>query len=295
VEAILEEMRESLRTRAWMSEETRGRALTKLDSFGVKIGYPDEWRDWSGLSVQRDSYCANRIAATRFEVERMLTRLHEPVDRNEWEMPPHIINAYYHPLRNEIVFPAGILQPPFFDPEADDAVNFGGIGTVIAHEVSHGFDDSGRRFDADGAFRDWWTPADQEHFTSLAERVVAQFDEYVAIGDVHVNGQLTLGENIADLGGLMLAHRALARVVPADAPEIDGMTPSQRFFLANATLWRGNVSENLSRTLAATDSHSPRHLRVRGPFSNSSAFQEAFALTDEAPMLRPREDRIEIW
>ena len=169
----------------------------------------------------------------------MLTRLHEPVDRGEWEMPPHVINAYYHPLRNEIVFPAGILQPPFFDPEADDAVNFGGIGTVIAHEVSHGFDDSGRRFDADGAFRDWWTEADQEHFTSLAQRVVAQFDDYVAVGDVHVNGQLTLGENIADLGGLMLAHRALMRVVPDDAPELDGMTPSQRFFLANATLWRG--------------------------------------------------------
>ena len=295
VEAIIEEMRESLRTRTWMSAETRERALVKLDAFGVKIGYPDVWRDWSGLDVRRDAYCANRIAASRFEVDRMLARLQEDVDRNEWEMPPHIINAYYHPLRNEIVFPAGILQPPFFDPEADDAVNFGGIGTVIAHEVSHGFDDAGRRFDADGAFRDWWTPEDQEHFTSLADRVVAQFDEYVAIGDVHVNGQLTLGENIADLGGLMLAHRALARVVPADAPEIDGMTPSQRFFLANATLWRGNVSENLSRTLAATDSHSPRHLRVRGPFSNSSAFQEAFALTDDAPMLRPREDRIEIW
>jgi len=295
VEAIIEEMRESLRTRTWMSAETRERALVKLDAFGVKIGYPDVWRDWSGLDVRRDAYCANRIAASRFEVDRMLARLQEDVDRNEWELPPHIINAYYHPLRNEIVFPAGILQPPFFDPEADDAVNFGGIGTVIAHEVSHGFDDAGRRFDADGAFRDWWTPEDQEHFTSLADRVVAQFDEYVAIGDVHVNGQLTLGENIADLGGLMLAHRALTRVVPADAPEIDGMTPSQRFFLANATLWRGNVSENLSRTLAATDSHSPRHLRVRGPFSNSSAFQEAFALTDDAPMLRPREDRIEIW
>ena len=166
---------------------------------------------------------------------------------------------------------------------------------MIAHEVSHGFDDSGRRFDADGAFRDWWEAADQEHFTALADRVAAQFDDYLAVGDVHVNGRLTLGENIADLGGLMLAHRALARVVPDDAPEIDGFTPSQRFFLANATLWRGNVSEELARTLAATDPHSPRHLRVRGPFSNSAAFQQAFDLADDAPMLRAPEDRIEIW
>ena len=295
VEAILEEMRESLRTRTWMSQATRERALTKLDSFGVKIGYPDRWRDWSSLQIGRDTYAANRIAASRYEAGRMLERLREPVDPNEWEMPPHIINAYYHPLRNEIVFPAAILQPPFFDAEADDAVNFGGIGTVIAHEVSHGFDDSGRRFDADGAFRDWWEAADQEHFTALADRVAAQFDDYLAVGDVHVNGRLTLGENIADLGGLMLAHRALARVVPDDAPEIDGFTPSQRFFLANATLWRGNVSEELARTLAATDPHSPRHLRVRGPFSNSAAFQQAFDLADDAPMLRAPEDRIEIW
>jgi predicted metalloendopeptidase len=210
-------------------------------------------------------------------------------------MPPHVVNAYYHPTRNEIVFPAGILQPPMFDAEADDAVNLGGIGTVISHEITHGFDDQGRRFDADGAFRDWWQPEDEAHFTALADWLAAQYDGYVAVGEVHVNGRLTLGENIADLGGLALASRALTRALPADAPAIDGLTPMQRLFLANATLWRANESEELARTLAQVDPHSPRRLRVRGPLANLDAFQEAFGLPDDAPMLRPREDRIEIW
>ncbi len=291
---ILAEMRHSLQTRDWMSEQTRAKALTKLDSFGVKIGYPDEWRSWDGLEIDRTSYAANRIAASRFDLARQMRKLDESVDAGEWDMPPHIVNAYYHPVRNEIVFPAGILQEPFFDAEADDAVNYGGIGTVIAHEVTHGFDDQGRRFDADGAFRDWWTEDDQAHFTGLAERLVAQFDEYVAVGEVHVNGRLTLGENIADLGGIALAQRAHARVSEG-APDIDGLSPAQRFFLANAAVWRGNVSEELARTLAQVDPHSPRKARVHGPVSNSDAFQAAFALADDAPILRPRADRIEIW
>jgi predicted metalloendopeptidase len=197
-------------------------------------------------------------------------------------------------VRNEIVFPAGILQPPFFDADADDAVNYGGIGTVIAHEITHGFDDSGSRFDASGAFRDWWTPEDREHFTSLADRLVAQFDDYVAIDDVHVNGRLTLGENIADLGGVALAARAAARVSAGVGP-IDGLTPMQRMFTASATVWRAIQSEELARTLAQIDSHSPRHLRVAGPLSNMDAFQEAFGLDDDAPVLRSRAERIEIW
>jgi predicted metalloendopeptidase len=291
---ILAEMRHSLQTRDWMSEQTRAKALTKLDSFGVKIGYPDEWRSWDGLEIDRRSYAANRIAASRFDLARQMRKLDESVDAGEWDMPPHIVNAYYHPVRNEIVFPAGILQEPFFDAEADDAVNYGGIGTVIAHEVTHGFDDQGRRFDADGAFRDWWTEDDQAHFTGLAERLVAQFDEYVAVGEVHVNGRLTLGENIADLGGIALAQRAHARVSEG-AADIDGLSPAQRFFLANAAVWRGNVSEELARTLAQVDPHSPRRARVHGPVSNSDAFQAAFALADDAPILRPRADRIEIW
>jgi len=294
VAEILAEMRRSLETRTWMSEETRAKGLHKLDSFGVKIGYPDSWRSWDGLEIDRTSYAGNRIAASRFDLARQLRKLDEAVDTAEWDMPPHIVNAYYHPVRNEIVFPAGILQEPFFDADADDAVNYGGIGTVIAHEVTHGFDDQGRRFDADGAFRDWWTEEDQEHFTGLAEKLVAQFDEYVAVGEVHVNGRLTLGENIADLGGIALAGRAHARV-SAGQPDIDGLTPAQRFFLANASVWRGNTSEEYARTLAQIDPHSPRKARVHGPLSNSDAFQEAFGLPDDAPVLRPRADRIEIW
>jgi putative endopeptidase len=294
VNEILAEMRHSLQTRAWMSDETRAQGQVKLAALGVKIGYPDEWRDWSGLAIDRGSYAQNRLNAARFEVARQLRRIAEPVDPTEWEMPPHLVNAYYHPFRNEIVFPAGILQPPFFDADADDAVNYGGIGAVIAHEITHGFDDQGRRFDENGAFRDWWTSADQEHFTQLADRLVAQFDEYEVLDGLHVNGRLTLGENIADLGGVALSRRAHARV-SADSQPIDGLTLAQRFFLAHATLWRGNTSDELARTLVQIDSHSPRHLRVRGPFSNLDDFQSAFALADEAPMMRSREERIEIW
>jgi predicted metalloendopeptidase len=294
VEEILEEMRASLRSRAWMSEQTRERALAKLGTLRVKIGYPDRWRDWSGLEIGRDTYAANRLAAARFELARRLAKLGEPVDRGEWEMPAHIVNAYFHPTLNEIVVPAGILQPPMFDAEADDAVNFGGIGSVIAHEITHGFDDQGRRYDADGALRDWWTPEDADRFTALADRLVEQFDAYEVLDDVHVNGRLTLGENIADLGGLTLAQRAHARVADG-APDVEGLTPAQRFFLANATLWRVNMSPELQRTLVGIDPHSPRHLRVRGPVSNLPSFQSAFGLADDAPIMRPAEDRIEIW
>ena len=294
VGAIVEEMRASIRTRPWMGEETRARAEAKLDAMRVKIGHPERWRDWSGLEIGRASYAANRLNATRFELDRRLAKLPQPVDRGEWEMPAHIVNAYYHPTLNEIVVPAGILQPPMFDAGADDAVNFGGIGTVIAHEITHGFDDQGRRFDAHGHLRDWWTHEDATRFTELADRLVEQFEAYVVLDDVHVNGRLTLGENIADLGGMTLAHRALARVVDG-APMADGLTPSQRFFLANATLWRVNMNPALQRTLAGIDSHSPRRLRVLGPVSNLEAFRVAFGLPDEAPIMRPPDQRIEIW
>jgi putative endopeptidase len=294
VEAIVEEMRASIRTREWMSAETRARAEAKLDAFRVKIGYPDRWRDWTGLEIGRDTYAANHLAAARFEVERQLAKLGEPVDRDEWEMPAHMVNAYYHPTLNEIVFPAGILQPPLFDADADDAVNFGGIGMVIAHEITHGFDDQGRRFDADGALREWWTPEDAERFTALADQLVTQFEAYTVLDDVHVNGKLTLGENIADLGGLALAQRAHARVADG-TPDIDGLTPAQRFFLSNAVLWRANISPDLQRTLAGVDPHSPRELRVLGPVSNLEAFRDAFGLPDDAPIMRAPEERIEIW
>jgi predicted metalloendopeptidase len=287
-------MRHSIETRPWMSETTRARGLTKLEAVRVKIGYPDVWRDWSGLEVTRESYAANRIRAARFEFDHQVEKLRAPVDPADWEMPPHVVNAYYHPTRNEIVFPAGILQPPMFDAGADDAVNFGGIGTVVAHEITHGFDDQGRRFDADGTFNDWWDEGDGERFQALADQLVAQFDGYVAVGEVHVNGRLTLGENIADLGGIALAARAHARVSEG-AESIDGLTPAQRFFLANATLWRANMSDEIRRTLAQVDPHSPRPLRVLGPLSNLAEFERAFDIPDGAPMMRPADERIEIW
>jgi predicted metalloendopeptidase len=294
VAAIVEEMRASIRTREWMGPETRARAEAKLDAIQVKIGYPDRWRDWSALELGRTTYASNRLKATRFELDRQLAKLTQPVDRGEWEMPAHIVNAYYHPVLNEIVVPAGILQPPLFDAEADDAVNFGGIGMVIAHEITHGFDDQGRRFDADGSLREWWTEEDAARFTALAEKLVAQFDAYTVLDGVAVNGRLTLGENIADLGGMALAQRAHARV-SAGTPDIDGLSPAQRFFLANATLWRANISPDLQRTLAGVDPHSPRPLRVLGPISNLEAFQTAYGLADDAPIMRPPEERIEIW
>lgn len=294
VAAILEEMRASIRTREWMGAETRARAEVKLDAIRVKIGYPDVARDWSGLELGRATYAENRLRATRFELDRRLARLTDAVDRDEWEMPAHIVNAYYHPTLNEIVVPAGILQSPLFDADADDAVNFGGIGMVIAHEITHGFDDQGRRYDADGALREWWTAEDARRFTALAEQLVTQFDAYTVLDDVPVNGRLTLGENIADLGGMALAQRAHARVADG-AGDIDGLSPAQRFFLANATLWRANISPDLTRTLAGIDPHSPRRLRVLGPVSNLDAFRTAFGLSDEAPIMRAPGDRIEIW
>ncbi|MBI1351694.1 MAG: hypothetical protein GC156_11305 [Actinomycetales bacterium] len=294
IDDILEEMRASLQSRRWMGEQTRDRGLAKLATFRVKVGYPDSWRDWSGLQVTRDSYGANRRAAMRFESEYQLRRSQGAVDRNEWEMPPHVVNAYYHPNLNEIVFPAGILQPPFFDADADDALNYGGIGAVIAHEITHGFDDQGRRFDENGAFSDWWTPEDQERFTALADRLAEQFDAYVAVDDVHVNGRLTLGENIADLGGVTLAYRALMRTAPTDEL-IDGLTPEQRFFVSWATVWRQHVSDELARTLAQIDPHSPDRLRATAPLSNLDAFAAAFTLDEESPAMRPAAERIEIW
>ncbi len=294
VDEILAEMRTSLHTREWMSEPTRIAALAKLDAFRVKIGYPDEWRDWSGLQVSRDSYAANRLRAARFEADRQLARITSPVDPGEWEMPPHAVNAYFHPFRNEIVFPAGILQPPMFDAEADDALNYGGIGMVIAHEITHAFDDQGRRFDASGAFRDWWTAEDEARFSELADRLVDQFDAYEVPGGLHVNGRLTLGENIADLGGLALTTRAHARV-SAGAGPIDGLTPAQRLFLAYATLWRSHMSDELMRTRIQTDPHSPARLRVVGPLSNSTAFAGGLRPGRRRPRDAAPQERIEIW
>jgi predicted metalloendopeptidase len=288
-------MGRSIRSADWMSEATRAEALTKLAGFGCKIGYPDTWRDYTGLPVGRDRFAANRIAAARFEHERQLGRLGDPVDRAEWEMPAHVVNAYYHPIMNEIVFPAGILQPPFFWADADDAVNYGGIGAVIGHEITHGFDDTGSRFDAAGSLRDWWTEADRTEFERRAEVLVAQFDAFEAAEGAPVNGHLTLGENIADLGGLTIALDALRDAGGADGDGLDGFTPVQRFYLAYATSWRQNTTEAYARLLATVDPHAPARARVNGPLANLPAFAEAFGVPVGSPMARAAEEQARIW
>jgi putative endopeptidase len=289
-------LRDDLRTLSWMTPETRRRAIVKLDAFAEKIGYPDKWRDYTALTVTRASYATNMLAAQAFEVERRIHKLGHPVDRTEWTMTPPTVNAYYNSTMNEIVFPAGILQPPFFDPQADDAVNYGGIGTVIGHEMTHGFDDQGRKSDGEGNLRDWWTAADAAQYTERAGRVATQFDGYVAVDSLHVNGKLTLGEDIADLGGVKIAYAAMERAL-AGKPrtKIGGFTPEQRFFLSWAQIWRQNIRPAFARTLVLTDPHAPSHWRVNGPLSNLPEFAKAWGCKSGDAMVRPPEVRAEIW
>jgi len=295
VDQLLVAMGDAIRGAEWMTDDTKPQALEKLAGFTYKIGYPDEWRDYSALSIGRTSHAENRMACAAFEHHRQLSRLGEPVDTREWAMPAHSVNAYYHPLLNEVVFPAGILQPPFFYAEADDAVNYGAIGTVIGHEITHGFDDRGSHFDAKGALRDWWTEADRAEFDSRAQVLVDQFDAYEVAEDLHVNGRLTLGENIADLGGLTIALGALRKVLPSDALLVDGLTPEQRFFLSWATVWRTNYTDEYARLLVNIDPHSPARARVNAPLANLPAFAAAFQIAEGTPMVRPAELRAHIW
>ncbi|MEO5964334.1 MAG: M13 family metallopeptidase [Candidatus Limnocylindrales bacterium] len=295
VEHLFGAMGRAIRANTWMTEETRQEALTKLRGFRYKIGYPDTWRDYSALDLVRSSFAENRLRAARVEYDRQLERLTQPVDKGEWMMPAHMVNAYYHQLMNEIVFPAGILQPPFFYADADDAVNFGGIGSVIGHEVTHGFDDAGSHFDAAGHLRDWWTEADRTEFERRADILVSQFDAYPVAEEQNVNGRLTLGENIADLGGVAIAFDALHDAIGPDATVVDGLTPAQRFFLSYASIWRMNYTEQTARLLANVDPHSPASYRANGPLSNFPAFAEAFGVADGAPMARPTEARAHIW
>ncbi len=295
VDHLLVAMERAIRGNAWMTEATRAEALTKLAGFTYKIGYPATWRDYSGLSVDRTSHLANGFAAARFEMRRQLDRLGKPMDKAEWAMPAHVVNAYYHPLRNEIVFPAGILQPPFFFAGADDAVNYGGIGTVIGHEITHGFDDTGSRFDAEGALRDWWTDDDRTEFEHRANVLVEQFNGYPVEDDVHVNGRLTLGENIADLGGIAISLDAMREAIGDDAPLVDGLTSEQRFFLAYATMWRMGYTEAAARMLANVDTHAPSQYRVNGPLSNTPAFAAAFGVPEGSPMALPVDQRARVW
>ncbi len=281
----------------WMSEETRKKAIEKLDAFKVKIGYPDKWIDYSTLDISRDSYLKNVQAADRFLFAREIRKMGKPVDRTEWGMTPQTVNAYYNPGMNEIVFPAAILQPPFFDFKADDAVNYGGIGSVIGHEMTHGFDDQGRLYDKNGNLNDWWTKEDGEKFKARADVLVKQYDQFVAVDNLHVNGSLTLGENIADLGGLNVSYDALHQAMndSGKAETIDGFTPDQRFFLSWAKCWRGNIRKEALMMRLKTDVHSPAEFRTLGPLSDIPAFYAAFDVKTGDTMYRPESERAKIW
>ncbi|AWV06781.1 M13 family metallopeptidase [Marilutibacter maris] len=281
---------------AWMSDETKTKAMEKWAAFTPKIGYPDKWRDWSGLQTSRDSYIGNVLAAMEFNYKWELSKVGEPVDKTEWGMSPQTVNAYYNPLQNEIVFPAAILQPPFFDPDADEPINYGGIGAVIGHEMTHGYDDQGSRFGPSGNFENWWSDADAKGFSGLTDKLVAQFDGYKANDDEHVNGKLTLGENIADLGGLATAYDAMkAATEGSDDPMIDGMTRDQRFFANWATVWRRNFTPEELKVRLATDPHAPANFRAIGAPSNLPAFAAAFECKPGQPMVRQGDDQVVIW
>ncbi len=280
----------------WMSEETKAKALVKQAAFTTKIGYPDKWREWDGLQTSRDSYIGNVLAAQEFNYRWNLSKIGKPVDKTEWGMSPQTVNAYYNPLQNEIVFPAAILQPPFFDPNAPDEVNYGGIGAVIGHEMTHGYDDQGSRFGATGKFENWWTPADAEGFAARTGKLVAQFDGYTTADGQKLNGRHTLGENIADLGGLATAYDAMkAAVGDTPDPMTDGLTRDQRFFLNWATVWRRNFTPEEQTKRIATDEHALAQFRAIGAPSNLPAFAAAFKCEPGKPMVRQGDNQVVIW
>ncbi|WP_174754983.1 M13 family metallopeptidase [Arenimonas daejeonensis] len=280
----------------WMGEDTKAKALEKWAAFTPKIGYPDKWRDWSGLQTARDSYVGNLIAASEFNYKFNLAKIGQPVDKTEWGMSPQTVNAYYNPLANEIVFPAAILQPPFFDANADDALNYGGIGAVIGHEMIHGYDDQGSRFDAKGNFENWWSEKDKIGFEERTGKLVAQFDAYESIEGLHVNGKLTLGENIADLGGLAVAYDALQRELQTKkVAEIDGYGQDQRFFMNWATVWRRNFKPEELKVRLTTDPHAPANFRAIGAPSNLPAFAAAFGCKEGDAMVRAGDAKVAIW
>ncbi|MEP6709047.1 MAG: M13 family metallopeptidase [Verrucomicrobiota bacterium] len=286
-----------IKTLEWMDEPTKQEALKKLAAFTVKIGYPDKWRDYSLLKIDRGPYLLNVARADEFEIKRVLNKIGKPVDRSEWGMTPPTVNAYYNPNLNEIVFPAGILQPPFFDPKADDAVNYGGMGAVIGHEMTHGFDDQGRQYDAVGNLRDWWSKESAQEFEKRSKKVVEQYSSYKPIDDLPINGELTQGENIADIGGVKIAYAAFKKALAGKPkPEnIDGFTAEQRFFLGYAQIWRTNQRPEDLKLRLNTDPHSPGQYRANGPLSDIQEFAAAFNLPEDCPMVRRPNERVNIW
>ena len=298
VDNLIEAYRISINDLSWMSPETKAKALDKLGKFTPKIGYPDKWRDYSALTIKRDGLFENIGRITKFSRDIELAKIGKPVDKTEWLMTPQTVNAYYHPIQNEIVFPAAILQPPFFDLEADIAANYGGIGAVIGHEIGHGFDDQGSKFDGDGNMLDWWTESDRTEFEKRANMLIKQFDALFPeeTPDIHVNGALTVGENIGDLGGLAIGFKAYKLALKgATAPVIDGLTGEQRFFLSWAQAWRGKVRAEELRRRIATDPHSPYEFRCNAIVANLSDFYEAFEVTEGDKLWLAEKDRVEIW
>ena len=300
MDAMVRNLRAALGDRiqaaTWMGDSTRQAAAGKLAAFAQKIGYPDTWKDYSSVEIQPGQHYANLLAAREFEHARNMAKIGKPVDRGDWTMTPPTVNAYYSSSLNSINFPAGILQPPFFDTKADDATNYGAIGAVIGHEMGHGFDDRGRQFDPRGNLRDWWTPADVERYKVQADRVRAQFNGYSVIDTLHVNGSLTLGENLADLGGLAVAYAAMEKAYATESREpIDGFTPEQRFFLGWARVWRNLQTDEDLRTQVQTDTHSPAKWRINGPMSNLPEFKAAWGCKDGDPMVRAEGVRARIW
>ena len=300
VERLIDAMGHAIDELDWMGEATKAKAREKLAGFSFKIGYPEVWRDYSNLSIDRSSYAGNRLRASSFEYQRKIAKLGTPVDSDDWAMEPHAVNAYYHPLYNEIVFPAGILQPPFFWADGDDASNLGAIGTVIGHEITHGFDDQGSKFDAAGNLSNWWTEEDRAAFDAKAAGLAEQYSRYEPIEGVTVNGELTLGENIADLGGVKIAYNALLaslaeQGVSPDDIGPDGLTVRQRFFGSYATIWRGNYTDEYTRLIVSSDPHSPHEYRCNGVLENFPPFAAAFGLDAAAPLAKPVDAIVAIW
>ncbi len=301
VENIKLAMADRIKQLSWMSDSTKQMALKKLSTFTVKIGYPDEWKSYAGLQIEkspeRASYYQNAVNASRFQVRQMINKLGKPVDKKEWQMTPQTVNAYYNPLFNEIVFPAGILQPPFYNYKADEAINYGGIGAVIGHEISHGFDDQGSQFDAEGNLKNWWGEEDLKRFKEKGKALAEQFNQYEALPGLNLQGEFTLGENIGDLGGLTIAYEGLQRYLRENENPglIDGYTPEQRFFISWATVWRSKCRDEYLRTTINTDPHAPDYYRANVPLTNMDQFYEAFNLQSGDKLYREPEDRIKIW
>ena len=286
----------SINELTWMGDETKAEALDKLSKFTPKVGYPDEWRDYSDLEISGDDLYGNLKRAALAEYAKQIERQSGPVDRNEWAMTPQTVNAYYNPPLNEIVFPAGILQPPFFDLDADDAINYGAIGAVIGHEIGHGFDDSGSTFDGNGVLRNWWTDADRDEFKRRTQRLIDQYSEFKPFPDLAVNGEFTLGENIGDLGGLSIGLLAYQLSLDgAESPVIDGFTGVQRVFLGYGQVWRNKYREEALRTQIGTDPHSPSMYRTNGVVRNVPEFYEAFNVDDNHALFLPADERVKIW